>query len=482
MKIKQIMIHNFAAVNEIEVNLKDDITYLVGVNSSGKSTIGISSIWFCLLGLAKVGKDVLHADRFRFIGEYGSNATVQLTLHDEKENIDIIVQRKLTKTKTELRIKASDDRELPDNFIDSIFNIFSINPVGFAKLTAKEQATTLGIDTTTYDALLKEKYEERKEINYEVKRLKGVLDEIGTVEPAKKIDTQKLLKKKDQFDKANTKAIEKVRAARDKAVQAAIKHNREQSDKQTKIAEMVREVERIEGNIKVVRDTYDEAKMVFEQAKREFKQDSEGQAAFHAKAIKRRDELPVPDEHLSTEIEIEQPEQEDTSALAEQIEQAATTNAASTKYQEFLRATEAHADIVAKQLNKNAEMQQTTNDRIQYVKSCKLPFDNINIDETGGMLINGRPFNETYFSRGEILRMGIKLISTTDPVLKYIFVPDARNIDDENREKLFTELVEAGFQVVAEMVDTKKQKDHTTILLKESKVVDNYEPVEEKIL
>ena len=45
------------------------------------------------------------------------------------------------------------------------------------------------------------------------------------------------------------------------------------------------------------------------------------------------------------------------------------------------------------------------------------------------------------------------------------------SIDKENREKLFKNLVDAGFQVVAEYVDTKRQKDHTSILLSESNVI-----------
>ena len=90
-------------------------------------------------------------------------------------------------------------------------------------------------------------------------------------------------------------------------------------------------------------------------------------------------------------------------------------------------------------------------------------------------MINGRPFSETYFSKGEILRIGIKLAAASDPKLKYIYVPDSQSIDEKNREKLFAELVDAGFQVVAEYVDTEKQKDHGSILLKESKVVESYE-------
>ena len=97
------------------------------------------------------------------------------------------------------------------------------------------------------------------------------------------------------------------------------------------------------------------------------------------------------------------------------------------------------------------------------------------------IVIDNRPFSETYFSKGEILRMGIKLAASANPKLKYVFIPDSQNIDEKNREKLFNELTTAGFQVVAEYVDTEKRKDHGSILLKENNVVESYDEAEEEL-
>jgi len=130
---------------------------------------------------------------------------------------------------------------------------------------------------------------------------------------------------------------------------------------------------------------------------------------------------------------------------------------------------------------KTDELQTIENNRIEYLKSCNLPFANITIDDTGGVLINNRPFSETYFSKGEILRMGIKLAAAANPKLKYVFIPDSQSIDENNREKLFDELTEAGFQVVAEYVDTEKRKDHGSILLREGKVIESYDNNEDDL-
>lgn len=467
MKIKQIMLKNFANVNQIEINLKDDVTYLIGENGSGKTTVGLNAVWFILEGLALKGKNVLHGDRFRFIGEYGPTAIGQITLHDEIENIDVIITRKLLKNKTELKITASDKRQLPDNFIDDIFNIFSINPLGFAKLSPQEQALAMGIDTAKFDAMKKVAYDERTELGRDVKRLESAVEEIGPVEKVEPIDLKKLLKEKEQIEAANTKAVNKARDERDKAVQEAIKWNQEQDKKNAKIKDADYEIKNTEDRIKALR----------EELKEKIKQletHMENGIKMHKKLIAERDKLPVPDEKISTDIQAKPVEAKSTIALTEQIESAEATNKKAVLYQQSLTALKKYNAAKDLYVSKQAEMDKIESDRIEYIKSRNLPFSNIAIDDSGGVLINNRPFSETYFSKGEILRIGIKLAAATNPKLKYIYVPDSQSIDEKNREKLFTELVEAGFQVVAEYVDTERQKDHGSILLKESRVVESY--------
>ena len=464
MKIKQIMLKNFANVNQIEINLSDSVTYLIGENGAGKTTVGLNAIWFILEGLSLKGKKVLHGDRFRFIGKQGKSAIGKLVLHDETENIDITIQRKLTKNKTELKITASDKRQLPPDFIDDIFNIFSINPMGFAKLDPREQAKALGVDTSENDRLKKIAYDERTELGRDVKRLKGAMEEFREVKAVEKVDIQKLLKKKDLIEKANSKLTEKAVEQRNEEVLKIVEFNKQQNEKQIVITSITKDIEIKEQNIKTLRENIERLKLQLA-----------SDIGFHKKLIEKRDQLPVPDEQKTTDIPLVKPDLEDTSALNTQIENAEATNQQAALYQQSIDASDKYKAAKENYDNKTAELQTIEDNRIEYLKSCNLPFANITIDDTGGVLINDRPFSETYFSKGEILRMGIKLAAAANPKLKYVFVPDSQSIDEKNREKLFDELIEAGFQVVAEYVDTEKQKDHGSILLKESKIVESYE-------
>ncbi|MFH1580870.1 MAG: hypothetical protein ABIC39_02175, partial [Pseudomonadota bacterium] len=281
------------------------------------------------------------------------------------------------------------------------------------------------------------------------------------VEP---VDLKKLLKEKEQVDAANAKLVDAARAVRDKAVQVAIAYNQEQDEKAAKLKDTTVEVKRVENHIQELHEK-------IKQLQKDIKNNTE----VRNKRIAEHDQLPAPAEKKSTDIPIKLPAQQDTAALALQIESAEATNQKAALYQQSLEAQRKLEVAQALHSKKQAEMYNIEASRIKYIKSCNLPFSAITIDDAGGVLINDRPFSETYFSKGEILRIGIKLAAASDPKLKYVYVPDSQSIDKENREKLFTELVEAGYQVVAEWVDTKKQKDHDSILLRESKVVDSYD-------
>lgn len=470
MKIKKIMLKNFANVSEIEINLRDDITYVVGENGSGKTTCFLSSVWFVLEGLSLKGKKVLHGDRFRFIGDHGKSAIGQIVLHDEAENIDITIQRKLLKNKTELKISASDKRYLPANFIDDIFNIFSINPAGFAKLNPRDQAEALGVDTSKFDQLKKEKYNERKEAGYDVKRLKGAFEELEKVSEVKSVDLQKLLQAKEKIEAENTKVVEEARTKRDEAVQEIIKYNNEQDEKNNTIEKAVTDIKTTEEKIKTLQKEINKLKISLGK-----------HININDELIKNRNQLPTPANKKSTNIPIQMPDQAPTDAISLQIKRAEETNKKAAVYQRYIDIQGKYKTAQEKYDNKQTEMDKIESDRIKYLKSCNLPYSNITIDDAGGVLINNRPFSETYFSKGEVLRMGIKLAAAANPKLKYVFIPDSQSVDEKNREQIFKELTEAGFQVVAEYVDTEKQKNHGSILLKESQVVETYDTNEEDI-
>jgi len=457
MKITQILLQNFATVNEIKIDLTDDVTYLVGENGSGKTLCGLNAIWFILEGIAKTGKRVLHADRFRFIGKYGKSAIGQITLKDEKEGIEIYLQRKLTKSGTTFKMCASDGRDLGSDFVDKIFNIFSINPEGFAQLTPKDQATALGVDTVKIDTEKVDVYNQRRELGYAVKQTSGALTELGEVEEVESVDIQELLDKKAQLDRDNAECLSLAQGQREELYQEAIAHNTAQNSLQRKRDEC-------EYDINVRKNKINQLLKEIE----ELKGDIKGKELILAG-------LPTAEVLLDTNIPMPEIVKTDTTELVETISRAQEQNRKAVAWKECEKLNKKHILAVGQHNEKDLEYQNLEKERVEYLKSCNLPFSNITINDSGELEVDGRPFNRTYFSKGEILRAGIKMAAATNPELKYIFVPDAQSIDEASRETLFAELTEAGFQVVAEMVGTQKREGENSILLRESRVVDNYE-------
>ena len=88
MKIKKLKLDNFAEFTNFEVEFDGKITNLIGINGSGKTTIGLTAIWACLKGISeKSGKGQLIGERYRFIGSSKDTANIELTLLDEEKNV-----------------------------------------------------------------------------------------------------------------------------------------------------------------------------------------------------------------------------------------------------------------------------------------------------------------------------------------------------------------------------------------------------------
>src|SRR5690606_18397042 len=101
---------------------------------------------------------------------------------------------------------------------------------------------------------------------------------------------------------------------------------------------------------------------------------------------------------------------------------------------------EQYLDKVAARTAKEKELASNKNkqnkiaeERLEYIKNFKFPFSNLSVDEDGGLLLNGKPIKEPYFSTGELLKIIPILISSQNPELKYVFLQDFNLLDDDKR-------------------------------------------------
>ncbi|HIJ58694.1 MAG TPA: hypothetical protein HPP41_03400 [Deltaproteobacteria bacterium] len=428
MKIKTLMLKNFAEVSEISVSFDKNVTYLIGANGAGKTTVGLNGVFFVMKGLAQKGNGLI-AERFRFIGPHGKSAQGTLTLYDEAEDVGIKISRKLLKNKTELKIEASDGRQLNQAWLDSIFNSFLIDPMGFSRLSGKDQALAFGADTASFDARKKDLELERRDIGREVKRLQAVVDSAGDPEKVEEVDVKELmseLEKRQELNKVRNLAL--------------------------------LELGTLDENIKLSTESVRRLLNELSLAEDQLAKDHE---ARHDKANE------IQKMKIANEQEVK-----------DQIESAQAVNQKAVNY-EKLQADKDNLYASMRDLTIRANIiKQNESDRVKYLKSLKLPWPNITINDDGEFRINGKPFANPYFSTGELLKMGAKIGSKLKDGLKYVFFPNSEALDDANREAVFKALNDDGFQVVAESVGTEKKKA-TSILLREMMVVESYDGAKE---
>ncbi len=434
MKIKNLMLKNFAKVSEISVNFDENITYLIGTNGAGKTMVGLNGIWFVIKGLAQKG-DGLIAERFRFIGPGGKSAQGILTVYDKSEDVEIKITRKLLKNKTELKIDASDGRQLDQVWLDSIFNSFLIDPMGFSKLSGKEQALAFGADTESFDKKKKKLKDERWDIGRDVKRLQGVVDTAGTPDKIEAVNVSDLMaelatgQEVNRDNRAERKSLEnaEMRIGNTQANLLALESERDAL--QTEIVEIKKTIKELEG---------DKNKIKLSCAK-----------------LKDADEQEIKD----------------------QVVNAKGVNAKAVEYSNYISDKNSLENEKRLYAAKTDDIGETEAERTKYLKTLNLPWPNITITDDGEFRLNDKPFCSPYFSTGEILKFGARIGSKLKDGLKYVFFPNSEALDEKNREAVFKVLNDDGFQIVAEVVGTERKKD-TSILLKEMKVVESYDDSE----
>lgn len=425
MKIGKIFGKNFGKTTEISVNIDPALTYFIGPNKSGKTTTGLTIVWFAMQGLAQRGDGVI-AERWRFIGPMGKSALTEIEIHDDQKGVVHTVTRKLLKDKTELKIKSSDGVVRGQEFLDSIFSTIFFDLRKFPRMSGKEQALALGIDTSAFDQERKKLKQIRHDIGVKVQELKGVAKASRGAEKVEEVSIAELLEVRKAAEKFNAEV-----GKREVAYQDLIDQHQDTGQ-----------------------DIHNLKKQLIEK-----------------RATKQR---------LTREInDFEKiPSRQNLTEIDQKIEAAEGTNAKARAYQQSLIDDRAYNNKKAEYDAETAKIQDLDARLAQYLDNQKLPFNNITI-EAGEFRLNSSPFREPYFSTGELLkftaRIADKIMEKQEQKLEYVWIPGCQDIDEPSREELFETLIQHGYQLACEFVDTKKQKKGLSILLKEMEVVETYD-------
>ena len=423
-KIKDLKLKNFAKFENLEIEFNDKITHLVGVNGSGKSSI-LTAIWAGLKGISENDKGgQLIGDRFKFIGGKGKSADIEITLVDTVRNAEIKVRNHITEQTNKITFTAPEGYKVDSKWLDGLLSAAFLSAKNFTLLDGRKQAVLLGIDTKEFDIQLEALKEEFTLINREIRNI-GELVNPGEVV---KVSVGDLVQEKDKIDRFNL----------------------EQNQKKSKI----------ENNKRILFDLEGEKKVLEEKLNLINIKINENKILF--------DSLPVP---LAVQ---------DNSEILDKIRNAETINTKADEYNRFLVKSKAK-ELKEAELNSNKLKQgEVVASRLDYIKNFNFGFEGLDVDEKGGLTLNGRPLKEPYFSKGEFELIVAELYRSINPSFKVRFLDDLEVLDNKNRELIINKLLDAGFQVItAEVGDEIKTKENT-ILLRECKVASDEKKVEKK--
>lgn len=417
-KIKGLKLKNFANFIDFECVFNGQITHLVGVNGSGKTTIGLTAIWACLKGIAENQKSgQLIGERFRFIGNQKPTADIELTVYDEHSKDEIIISNHISKAGNSITCEPVQDADWLNNFLSAAF----LSAKNFTLKTSKEQALLLGIDTSEYDSKITELKTEYTLINREYKNF----GEITEIEKAERVSIKDLFDQKDVIDR----------------------HNSEQAIRESAIEDKKDEIQDID-------DTLVKQRLYLKEL----------ESSLTEKGVQLTN-LKKPENTKSTD------------AVQKQIDSAEETNTKADSYQSYLT-NKKSKDEKQKELNNNTnEQAKVAENRLKYIKSFKFGFAGLSVNENGGLLLNDRPLREPYFSKGELEIVVAKLYVSLNPELKVRFIDDFELLDEDNQVKIVEALLKEDFQIITAEVG-KEHKSSNSILLRECKIVDSYKESE----
>lgn len=425
MKIKSLKLKNFAKFTDFEIEYDSKITRLVGINGSGKTTVGITAIWACLKGIAeKNSNGQLLGERFRFIGREGKSANIELTLFDEHKNIEIVVTNHITKATNQIKFEGPEGYTVDEKWLKDLLSVSLMSAKNFTELDSKAQALLLGINPEEYDKTIDEVKLEYTLLNRDLKNL-GQMEE---VELAKEVSVSDLIKQKDCMDLINQQEAQK-KINMDRRIES-------NEVSRSKKMELLNKISELEGEVDGLR-------------------------------IKINQE----DHAIIADMKLLDDEPIDTTTIVTEIENAQTTNAQAANYKQFVEWQNNLAKASFKMTSNRELLKKKEKARLDYIKSFKFGLKGISVDEKGGLLLNTRPIKPPYFSKGELEIIVAKLHSFINPDLKVRFIDDFEMLDEDNQKLIVDSLLESGFQLITAEVG-KAKKDENSILLRECNIED----------
>ena len=378
----------------------------------------IDALFLALIGTKHVGRGY---PAWRLIKAGKDRALMKVTIGNAEREIEIkrsIIKKEADdgaiSTSSHLSIKDTAGEKLSQADLDSMISEFTVDPLSFAAKSPAKQAEIArelsGIDTSDIERERAETYTERTLVNRELKTLQANTSE--PVEEIASVDVSELITQRDEMVDSNT-AIREV--------------ERDRSDYESRIGDLRAEIEQLSTRM------------------------SEANKSLKA--------LPEAKPVQSTET------------LDLQIAEATETNHKAAVYDQWT-ARVAERDAAAAKAEKLGEKIDTLDNRkSDLLKTSKLPFKNVEIDDEAGLIVGGIPFAQK--STAEQIQISARIGMELSPDLRVLCVKEGSTLDDESVKTLRILASRHSYQILVERVGEVTGVDK--IVLRGGKLISEFE-------
>ncbi len=421
MQIIGLKVSDLRAIDLIEVNFKDhQWIEITGENGGGKSTL-IDALFLALIGPKHAGRGY---PVWRLIKAGKDRAIMKVTIGNAEREIEI--KRSITKKErpdgsiaatSSLSIKDTAGEKLSQADLDSLISEFTVDPLSFAKKRPDQQAQIArelaGVDTADVEKRRDEAYAERTGVNRDVKRLEALAND--PVEEVQPVDFAELNEKRDVIQEQNTE-------------RSWVEDERSRLTDTAK--ELQQQILELQGRLERKRETL--------------------QALPEEKPL------------------------ESTETIDLQLKEAAESNRRAEAYRQWCvnvdsrdKARQLSADFTEK-------IDALDTEKTEMLKSSKLPFKNVEIDDEAGLVIGGIPFAQK--STAEQIQISARIGMELSPDLRVLCIKEGSTLDPTSVDTLRKLAERHGYQMLVERVGEVAGVDK--IVLRGGRLISEFEDVQ----
>ncbi len=401
MRIIKLESENIKRLQAVEISPQGHMVTIGGKNAQGKSSV-LDSIAYALGGKRAVCDRPIREgqDRARVICELD----------------DLVVTRSFTRAGGgTLTVSNKDGARFtsPQKILDSLTGKLTFDPLEFCRMEPRDQLETLkglvGLDFAEQDRKRQDLYDERTQVNRDIKRARAGLEAMPEHEDAPEAE----------LSVADLMAELKLRQ----------EQNRENQDKRDDLQKLEARITKGHDYILDLQNQIDELQRKLESAQTHLEELEENR-------------LELQDEVLGLEDNDEQ-------EILEQMESVETINR---KVQERISREKAERelnDLEAESQRLTRGIQDLDQAKSEALHEARFPVDGLTFDESG-VFFNGLPFSQA--SQAEQLRVSVAMGFAMNPKLKVLLVRDGSLLDEHSLQTLSELAGENDGQVWVERV------------------------------